>query len=205
MCCASTRRCASRAACAPIRLADVSRATSGDIPRRVALLDLFGTGGLDDLRPAERWETESEPWTSLGVPIGLRGGAEPLVLDLHDVTDAEPDAGGPNALVAGTVGSGKSELLLSLVASLSVHFHPHELVFALLDFKGGATSDAVRDLPHVVDGILVPDGVHAVAKGDVLDVKARARHTITGLFAWAAASRSPVRSAADVMMSRLPA
>jgi len=137
-------------ACAPIQLADSSHAASGEIPRRVALFDLFGTDDPEALRSVEQWESESEPFTTLAVPIGMRAGGEPLMFDLHDVTEALPAAGGPNALIAGTVGSGKSELLLSLIASLSVHFHPHEVVFALLDFKGGATSDPVRDLPHVV-------------------------------------------------------
>lgn len=137
-------------ACAPIRMAQTSGAASGDVPRRVSLLDLLGETGLEPADVVESWEQRAEPFTSLGVPIGRRAGGEPLVFDLHDVTESHPMAGGPNALVAGTVGSGKSELLLSLVASLSARFHPHDVIFAILDFKGGATSDALRDLPHVV-------------------------------------------------------
>ena len=62
-----------------------------------------------------------------------------------------------------------------------------------------------RDALDVCDGIPVPDGMHTVAQRDVLDVKAGRIHAITGRRARAAARRSPVRSAADVMMSRLPA
>ena len=62
------------------------------------------------------------------------------------------------------------------------------------------------DAPHVGDGILVADGVHAVAQRDVLDVEARAALMPSPAAPPSdAASRSPVRSAADVMMSRLPA
>ena len=74
------------------------------------------------------------------------------------------------------------------------------------DLDGIDTSAIERrgNAPHVGDGILVANGVHAVAERDVLDVEAAA-HAITGRAAEDAASRSPVRSAADVMMSRLPA
>ena len=72
------------------------------------------------------------------------------------------------------------------------------------------------DAPDVADGILVADGVHAVAERDVLDVQTAAcpaeavRLQAIGSCHHLAArgarpSRSPVRSAADVMMSRLPA
>jgi S-DNA-T family DNA segregation ATPase FtsK/SpoIIIE len=136
-------------ACAPIRLADPQRPDSTVLPARVTLMDLFGVPDPDRLDVVRHWR-ESSPFVSLSVPIGFGTGNRPLQFDLHDVTDRSPHAGGPNALIAGTVGSGKSELVLSLVAALAVQFHPHEVVFALLDFKGGATSDAVRELPHVV-------------------------------------------------------
>ncbi|HEY1295676.1 MAG TPA: FtsK/SpoIIIE domain-containing protein [Chloroflexota bacterium] len=137
-------------ASAPIRVSQSAGSASSEIPRRVSLLELFGGAPLEQAKLLEGWEREAEPFTTLAVPIGQRAGGEPLLFDLHDVTESQPAAGGPNALVAGTVGSGKSELLLSLVASLSARFHPHDVVFAILDFKGGATSDALRDLPHVV-------------------------------------------------------
>ena len=57
---------------------------------------------------------------------------------------------GPHALVAGTTGSGKSELLRSLVAGLAVSTGPDELSFVLVDYKGGSAFDACARLPHVV-------------------------------------------------------
>ena len=56
---------------------------------------------------------------------------------------------GPHALVAGTTGSGKSELLRSLILSLAASVPPDQLQFALLDFKGGGAFDRVTELPHV--------------------------------------------------------
>ena len=57
---------------------------------------------------------------------------------------------GPHALIAGTTGSGKSELLRTLVASLAAGASPDDLTFVLIDYKGGSTFDACADLPHTV-------------------------------------------------------
>ena len=65
----------------------------------------------------------------------------PFVLDL---------AQGPHLLVAGTTGSGKSELLQTLVASLAVANRPDAMNFVLVDYKGGAAFSAFEDLPHAV-------------------------------------------------------
>src|SRR5207253_1859739 len=66
----------------------------------------------------------------------------PMVLDLV--------ADGPHGLVAGTTGSGKSELLRSRVASLAATVGPEHLNFVLVDYKGGSAFDACADLPHTV-------------------------------------------------------
>ena len=57
---------------------------------------------------------------------------------------------GPHALIAGTTGSGKSELLQTLVASLAVANRPDEMNFVLIDYKGGAAFKDCVDLPHTV-------------------------------------------------------
>lgn len=57
---------------------------------------------------------------------------------------------GPHGLVAGTTGSGKSELLRTLVLALAARVSPAHLTFVLVDYKGGATFDACARLPHTV-------------------------------------------------------
>ncbi|WSY19066.1 FtsK/SpoIIIE domain-containing protein (plasmid) [Embleya sp. NBC_00896] len=57
---------------------------------------------------------------------------------------------GPHGLVAGTTGSGKSELLQTIVASLAVANRPDAMTFALVDFKGGAAFKDCVHLPHTV-------------------------------------------------------
>ncbi|MEO6944934.1 MAG: FtsK/SpoIIIE domain-containing protein [Lacisediminihabitans sp.] len=70
------------------------------------------------------------------------GSAGPITLDL--VTD------GPHAIVGGTTGSGKSELLVSWVLAMAAQFPPDVVTFLLVDFKGGASFTAVQNLPHCV-------------------------------------------------------
>jgi S-DNA-T family DNA segregation ATPase FtsK/SpoIIIE len=69
------------------------------------------------------------------VPVGVIPSGDPLLLDLK-----ESAAGGigPHGLVVGATGSGKSELLRTLVAGLAATHPPDQLAFVLVDFKGGA-------------------------------------------------------------------
>lgn len=85
----------------------------------------------------------------LGTVIGDTA-AGPLHLDL--------DADGPHLMVAGTTGSGKSELLRSLVLGLATHAGPDVLALMLVDFKGGATLAPLRRLPHVQNSVSDLDG-----------------------------------------------
>lgn len=65
---------------------------------------------------------------------------------------------GPHALIAGTTGSGKSEVLRTLVASWAWFTPPDRLQFVLVDFKGGAAFDACGRLPHVAGVVTDLDG-----------------------------------------------
>ena len=56
---------------------------------------------------------------------------------------------GPHGLVVGATGSGKSELLRTLVLGLAMTHPPDQLNLVLVDFKGGATFAGMADLPHV--------------------------------------------------------
>lgn len=89
---------------------------------------------------AERWRTSTSA-TSLAVRLGASSDG-PVEVDL--VRD------GPHALVAGTTGSGKSELLRTWVAALACRFGPAELQLLFIDYKGGATFDECARLPHTV-------------------------------------------------------
>ncbi|MDH6604670.1 S-DNA-T family DNA segregation ATPase FtsK/SpoIIIE [Streptomyces sp. SAI-208] len=82
----------------------------------------------------------------LSVPIGVTGTGEPLHLDLKESAQGGI---GPHGLVVGATGSGKSELLRTLVTGMAMVHAPEHLAFVLVDFKGGATFAGVTELPHV--------------------------------------------------------
>lgn len=98
-----------------------------------------GASGVDAAGPSRG------DHTGLSAEIGVvasAAGIEPLVIDL--VRD------GPHALVGGTTGSGKSELLVSWALALAARHPPHRVSFLFVDFKGGAAFAPVAALPHVV-------------------------------------------------------
>ena len=122
---------------APVRDASTaSLATS--IPRTVPLLDVLGVGMPTAAWVSEQWHRASD---GLDFPIGV---AADGVLTLDLVAD------GPHALIGGTSGAGKSELLQSIVASLAVRHAPTRLTFLFVDYKGGAASAVFSGLPHTV-------------------------------------------------------
>lgn len=129
---------------APIRLQSTGRGGE-EIPSLVTLLDLFGVERVEEVDAAQRWY-QNLPFASLAVPIGKKAGGDRLFLDLGDREEAH----GPHGLVAGATGSGKTQFLQALVASLAVHFHPHEVAFVLTDFKGGDFAGPFYGLPHLV-------------------------------------------------------
>ncbi|QHC59295.1 FtsK/SpoIIIE domain-containing protein [Rathayibacter sp. VKM Ac-2760] len=119
-------------------LAATAGSGPGELPATVRLSEL---GGL--VRGA----------TDRGLAVLLGATADgPLEIDL--VRD------GPHAIVGGTTGSGKSELLIAWVVALAARHAPSAVTFLLADFKGGAGFDALRRLPHVVGVItdLDPEG-----------------------------------------------
>lgn len=133
---------------APVRLGDQR---SGSVPSRVDLLSLFGAEQLESWDLTATW-ANSRPWESLSVPLGLGAGGAPVRLDLHERGD------GPHGLAAGATGSGKSELLQTLIAALALRFHPQEVALLLVDYKGGGMANAFAGLPHLVGVITNLEG-----------------------------------------------
>lgn len=134
---------------------DVSRALAplnhlqnlkNSIPDSVTFLEMYGVEKVDELGFAERWK-KNETYKSLAVPLGLRGKDDIVYLNLHE------KAHGPHGLVAGTTGSGKSELIQSYILSLAVNFHPYEVAFLLIDYKGGGMANLFKHLPHLLGTI----------------------------------------------------
>jgi S-DNA-T family DNA segregation ATPase FtsK/SpoIIIE len=110
------------------------------LPSAVHLSSILETDPFDAEAVAARWRT-NRGRAPLAAAIGAGDGGV-VRLDLDTV--------GPHGLVAGTTGSGKSELLRTVVASLALELGPDEVTFLLVDYKGGAAFDACASLPHVV-------------------------------------------------------
>ena len=82
----------------------------------------------------------------LRAPIGTGVDGSPIVLDLKE---AAAGGMGPHGLIVGATGSGKSELLRTLVTALAIRHPPEVLALLLVDFKGGATFTGLSALPHL--------------------------------------------------------
>jgi len=119
-------------------------------PVGVVLGDLPGVPAPDVASVLRAWQ---RPGRGLPLPLGRGPGGAAVVLDL--VGD------GPHALVAGTTGAGKSELLTTLVLGLALSRPPERLAVLLVDFKGGTGLPVVADLPHVVGHLSDLDAVGA--------------------------------------------
>ena len=127
-------------ALSPIRLSNLT--ASQTLPKIVTLFEMLGIEKTNELDIISKWKL-SEPYISLTAQVGMGFGGVRFHLDLHE------KAHGPHGLVAGTTGSGKSEFLQTLILSLALNYHPHELSFILIDYKGGGMANLFRQLPHV--------------------------------------------------------
>ncbi|NUS10634.1 MAG: type VII secretion protein EccCa [Streptomyces sp.] len=127
---------------APLRPAD-----GGDEPLLSDLdfTDLLGIGEAGSFDVARGWVPRARH-DRLRVPIGVGEDGEPVHLDLKE---AAQEGMGPHGLCVGATGSGKSELLRTLVLGLAVTHSSESLNFVLADFKGGATFAGMSTLPHV--------------------------------------------------------
>lgn len=103
---------------------------------------------------------------------------------------------GPHGLIAGTTGSGKSELLRSLVLSLALHVSPEHLNVVLVDYKGGSTFDECVDLPHTVG--LVTDLDDGLAERALLSLTAELHRRERMLRSVGASDLTDYRSRGDV-------
>ncbi|RIW38943.1 type VII secretion protein EssC [Bacillus salacetis] len=124
---------------------------TNSIPESVSFLEMLKVKDVDQLPIEENWMSR-ESAKSLAVPVGLKGKEDVVELNLHE------KAHGPHGLLAGTTGSGKSEFLQTYILSLAVHFHPHEVAFLLIDYKGGGMAQPFKDMPHLLGTITNIEG-----------------------------------------------
>ncbi|MFD4588074.1 type VII secretion protein EccCa [Streptomyces sp. NPDC058434] len=107
--------------------------------------DLLNLGDAASVDVSRTWRPRSQA-ERLRVPIGVGEDGSPVMLDLKE---AAQEGMGPHGLCVGATGSGKSELLRTLVLGLAVTHSSETLNFVLADFKGGATFAGMSQMPHV--------------------------------------------------------
>ncbi|NUS09503.1 MAG: type VII secretion protein EccCa [Nonomuraea sp.] len=157
---------------APLR---ASTAKGGDTQDVLAvnttLTELLGVGDPARLDPALTWRPRAGR-NRLRVPIGL--GADGRLVEL-DIKESAQGGMGPHGLVIGATGSGKSELLRTLVLGLAVTHSSEILNFVLVDFKGGATFLGLDGLSHVSavitnleDELPLVDRMHDALHGEMV-------------------------------------
>ncbi|MGW4022732.1 FtsK/SpoIIIE domain-containing protein [Streptomyces sp. NPDC005009] len=122
---------------APVR--DVSRDDAGSaLPTSARLLTLLGMPDPTGVDVERIWQAGG---STTAAPVGIAADG-PFVLDIR--------RDGPHALVAGTTGAGKSELLQTIITSLAVANRPDALNYVLIDYKGGSAFMDCARLPHTV-------------------------------------------------------
>lgn len=121
------------------------------LTKNISLYKLLGIISEADLDLKTRWST-SKVYESMAAPLGVRAGDSVVCLDLNE------KAHGPHGLVAGTTGSGKSEILQSYILSMATLFSPEDVCFVIIDFKGGGMANQFKKLPHLIGAITNIDG-----------------------------------------------
>lgn len=112
----------------------------------ISFLEMYHAENSKDLEIRQRWKRNDDCRT-LQTYLGIDEAGQILSLDLSETKN------GPHGLIAGTTGSGKSEMILTLLLSLMVNYSPDQLQIAFIDFKGGGASHIFEvlgePLPHL--------------------------------------------------------
>ena len=125
----------------------ISYSNKTSLPKEITLLDMYKVGKVEQLNIKEKWK-ENNPVLSLRAPIGMTNNNEIIELDLHEKYN------GPNCLIAGMVGYGKLELLITYITSMCINYNPFDVQFVLIDYKNSGLINAfknnLKNMPHIV-------------------------------------------------------
>ena len=118
----------------------------GTLPSSVSFLEMVESSSMENAKIQDLW-AKNRAHESIRGMLGEKAGGRICYLDLHEKYH------GPHGLIAGTTGSGKTELLKTLILSLALQYSPEEIGFFLIDFKGGGMSSDFCNLPHMMGQI----------------------------------------------------
>jgi DNA segregation ATPase FtsK/SpoIIIE, S-DNA-T family len=129
----------------PLYAAAATEAGPRTSTTQLELVDLLNMPDVRDIDFASAWSGRLER-DRLRVPIGQDDNGAPIVLDIKE---SAQQGMGPHGVMIGATGSGKSEVLRTMVLALALTHSPEQLNFVLVDFKGGATFAGMAGMPHV--------------------------------------------------------
>ena len=139
---------------APVRLAE--KKSDEKMPTCITFLEGYGVQKAEDLPIWKNWNN-TNPAKAVAVPIGIKSNGEKFVFNIMYGSDFLRYHG-PFGIVAGTNGSGKSEMMQSWILSLATKFSPQELSFIIIDYKGTGMLLPFQNLPHLAGKISNLDG-----------------------------------------------
>jgi S-DNA-T family DNA segregation ATPase FtsK/SpoIIIE len=155
----------------PYRLSQQAATADEPIARTMELPDLLGLGDAAAVDPLVTWRPRPNR-ERLRIPLGIGPDGSRIELDIKE---AAQEGMGPHGLIIGATGSGKSELLRTIVASLAITHSSEELNFVLVDFKGGATFASMDGLPHtsavitnLAEELSMVDRMHDALAGEMV-------------------------------------
>jgi type VII secretion protein EccCb len=132
-----------------LEMVDVRRGYGSSLAATVTLMEMLNVTTMDQLQQmaVENWRRSMDPKLAdwLYTAVGLLSGNEPRVLTFSAKAD------GVHGIIAGSTGSGKSELLMTMIIGMALNFNPSVLNFVLVDYKGGSAFEPFKRLPHAVD------------------------------------------------------
>jgi len=129
-----------------IKIRSQNQGKGGDLPKNKSIFELLAISRPEDLPLQQNW-TRVQPYVSLNAPIGVQ--AEGLTY--FNLQEVSKQGLGPHAVIGGMTGTGKTKgLLHTIILSMAIHNHPHDLNFLLVDYKGGDLYRGLETLPHVV-------------------------------------------------------
>lgn len=126
------------------------------LPQNYTLYEMLGVDAMSSDDIDRKWRSSDLLSSKLApsAPFGILENGEKIFFNSPPTSDN----GGAHALLAGTTGSGKSEVILTIVLSLALCYPPEEVSFLVIDFKGDSIAGKLTGLPHVRGIITSLDG-----------------------------------------------
>ncbi|MFJ2560826.1 MULTISPECIES: FHA domain-containing protein [unclassified Streptomyces] len=187
-------------ALAPLRAAGSGRnRPAAALPRTARLLDELGLARATPASLMARWASAADGTRDCTAVLGA-GPRGPVSVDLTEE--------GPHLLIEGPAGSGRTELLRSIAASLAAAARPDRLGLLLVDGAGGERGEGLSvctELPHVTEHLVASDPVRMRQFAQALGGELKRRAELLGRLdftEWHSGARDEARELRETRQTR---